>query len=39
MLLLGLGMLTWMVLRPVDVRAVSDDMDESDGRGAGAAGG
>ena len=34
MLLLGLGMLAWMVLRPVDVRAVQDEMEGSDGRGA-----
>ena len=37
MLLLGLGMLAWMALRPVDVRAVQHEMDEPDGRGAGAA--
>jgi hypothetical protein len=37
MLLLGLGMLAWMALRPVDVRAVQQEMDGSDGRGAGAA--
>jgi hypothetical protein len=35
MLLLGLGMLAWMALRPVDVRAVQDEMDESEGRSAG----
>jgi hypothetical protein len=35
MLLLGLGMLAWMRLRPVDVRSVQDEMDESDGRSAG----
>jgi hypothetical protein len=34
MLLLGLGMLAWMALRPVDVRAVQEEMDEADGRGA-----
>ena len=37
MLLLGLGMLAWMALRPVDVRAVQDQMEESDGRSAGTA--
>jgi len=37
MLLLGLGMLAWMALRPVDVRAVQDEMEGSDGRGADAA--
>jgi hypothetical protein len=37
MLLLGLGMLAWMALRPVDVRAVQHEMDESDGRSAGTA--
>ena len=36
MLVLGLGMLAWMALRPVDVRSVQQEMDESDGRGAGA---
>jgi hypothetical protein len=36
MLLLGLGMLAWMALRPVDFRSVQQEMDESDGRGAGA---
>ena len=36
MLLLGLGMLLWMVLRPVDVRAV-DDTDEADRGGTGTA--
>jgi hypothetical protein len=34
MLLLGLGMLAWKALRPVDVRAVQDEMDRADGRGA-----
>jgi hypothetical protein len=34
MLLLGLGMLAWMWLRPVDVREVQHEMDESDGGGA-----
>ena len=37
MLLLGLGMLAWMALRPVDVRTVQHEMDESDGRAAGTA--
>ena len=37
MLLLGLGMLAWMALRPVDVRAVQNEMDDSDGRSAGTA--
>jgi len=37
MLLLGLVMLAWMALRPVDVRAVQDAMDASDGRSAGTA--
>ena len=37
MLLLGLGMLAWMALRPVDVRAVQHEMDDSDGRSAGTA--
>jgi len=37
MLLLGLGMLAWMALRPVDVRAVQDEMDGADGGGAEAA--
>ena len=37
MLLLGAGMLAWMVLRPVDVRAVQNEMDDSDGRSAGTA--
>jgi hypothetical protein len=36
MLLLGLGMLAWMVLRPVDVRVV-DDADEADRGGKGTA--
>ena len=35
MLLLGLGMLAWMALRPVDVRTVQDEMDGSDGSSAG----
>jgi hypothetical protein len=39
MLLLGLGMLAWMALRPVDVRAVQQELDASDGRGGGAADG
>ena len=34
MLLLGLGMLAWMALRPVDVRAVQHEMGDSDGRAA-----
>ena len=38
MLLLGLGMMAWMALRPVDVRAVQDEMEGSDGRGADAEG-
>ena len=37
MLLLGLGMLAWMALRPVDVRAVQHEMGDSDGRSAGTA--
>jgi hypothetical protein len=37
MLVLGLGMLAWMALRPVDVRAVQNEMDDSDGRSAGTA--
>jgi hypothetical protein len=37
MLLLGLGMLAWMALRPVDVRTVEHERDESDGTAAGAA--
>ena len=37
MLLLGLGMLAWMALRPVDVRAVQHETDGSDGQAAGAA--
>src|SRR3954471_24185666 len=37
MLLLGLGMLAWMALRPVDVRTVEHQRDESDGTAAGAA--
>ena len=37
MLLLGLGMLAWMALRPVDVRAVQHDTEGSDGQAAGAA--
>ena len=36
-LVLGAGMLAWMVLRPVDVRAVQGELDESDGRYAGTA--
>ena len=37
MLLLGLGMLAWMALRPVDVRAVQHEMGDSDGGSAGTA--
>ena len=37
MLVLGLGMLAWIALRPVDVRAVQNEMDDSDGRSAGTA--
>jgi len=37
MLLLGLGMLAWMALRPVDVRTVQHEMDGSDGTAGGAA--
>jgi len=37
MLVLGLGMLAWMALRPVDVRAVQNEMDDSDSRSAGTA--
>jgi hypothetical protein len=36
MLLLGLGMLAWMALRPVDVRAAQHESDGTDSQPAGA---